>query len=89
MTPTKAQRELWERMRELGCCVDGCGRYSPSIHHIGTGMGGRKDHDQVIPICFDHHQGVEGIHTIGRRLWQKRHGTEQELLAKTLKALEE
>lgn len=70
---------LWEQIRNFGCVV--C--ESPaSIHHIETGMGGRKNHDRVIPLCYCHHQGEDGIHTIGRKKWQAKYGTEQELFEK-------
>jgi len=77
--PTKEQKAKWEKMRALGCVL--CGA-TASIHHCGTGMGGRKDHDKVAPLCHEHHQGKQGIHTLGRKRWQQIYGTEQELMAK-------
>ena len=79
--PTVADRVLWERLRALGCVT--CGAPA-SIHHCFTGMGGRKDHRAVLPLCHFHHQGEDGIHTIGRRKWQERHGSEQELLERVM-----
>lgn len=84
--PTKAQRAKWEKMRSLGCLI--CGA-PPAIHHCETGMGGRKDHDKVIPICQFHHQGAQGIHTIGRKKWQELYGTEQELIEKTNRMIDD
>jgi hypothetical protein len=78
--PTPAQRKKWERIRAIGCII--CSGQA-SIHHCETGMGGRKDHDKVIPLCYAHHQGYIGIHEIGRKLWQEQFGTEQELMEKT------
>ncbi len=75
--PTKKQKERWERLRERGCMI--CGMPA-AIHHCETGMGGRKDHDKVIAICHFHHQGDEGIHKIGRKAWQERYGSEQDLM---------
>lgn len=72
--PTKAQRERWERIRAHGCVI--CGVIA-EIHHCFTGAGGRKDHDKVIPLCHYHHRGGAGIHSIGRREWQRIFGTEQ------------
>lgn len=77
--PTKKQRERWEKIRALGCIL--CGGIA-SIHHLGTGAGGRKDHDKVIPLCWAHHQGSDGIHTLGRKVWQVIYGNEEELLEK-------
>lgn len=76
---TKKQRALWERLREFGCII--CGAHA-EIHHCGTGMGGRKDHDKVIPLSTDHHTGKNGIHTVGRPIWQLAYGTEAELMGK-------
>lgn len=62
--PTKSQRARWERIRELGCSV--C-LMPAAIHHCETGGGGRKDHDKVAALCYIHHQGERGIHTLGRK----------------------
>jgi hypothetical protein len=81
---TKKQRSRWEIIRALGCIATRhdipCGRQA-AIHHCETGMGGRKNHDKVIPLCHFHHQGEQGIHTIGRKAWQEKYRTEQELMA--------
>lgn len=76
--PTKAQRQRWELIRALGCIV--CRAWAAEIHHCGTGAGGRKDHDKVIPLCVPHHRGVFGIHTIGRKRWRENYGSEEELM---------
>jgi len=84
--PTKAQRARWDRIASLGCII--CA--SPAcIHHAMTGMGGRKNHDLVIPLCHNHHQGSQGIHFMGRKAWQKIYGTEQELLDKLERLLQD
>ena len=81
--PTKAQRRRWDRVRGLGCVFhSGACRGPVAIHHAGTGSGGRKDHDKVIPLCWEHHQGKEGIHTLSRRIWAEKFGvTEAQLLS--------
>lgn len=84
--PTVAQRERWLRIAELGCII--CGGV-PAIHHCETGMGRRKNHDRVLGLCFDHHQGHQGVHTLGRRKWESIYGTEQELMAKVSIVLNE
>lgn len=79
--PTKAQRERWGKIAELGCIV--CG--SPAeIHHAQVTMGMRKNHDNVLPLCdFCHRNGGYGyaIHA-GKTEWEARHGTEAALLEK-------
>lgn len=84
MKPTKQQLAIWDEMREIGCIL--CGA-SPHIHHIETGMGRRKNHDRCIPLCHNHHQGKEGIHTLGRKAWQAIYGTEQELHEKVMQLI--
>jgi hypothetical protein len=83
--PTKAQRARWDKMREHGCMI--CGGMA-AIHHCETGMGGRKNHDKVIPLCHYHHQGEQGIHSMARRPWQETYGTEQELMARINKIID-
>lgn len=86
--PTKEEREYWAKLADLGCIVNGCRRRA-SIHHCGTGAGGRKNHSKVIPLCHKHHQGDEGIHTIGRKLWQIIYGTEEYLMNKAREMINE
>lgn len=81
--PTKAQRKRWDKIAQLGCIVTSShcmGRIT--IHHCGTGAGGRKDHDKVIPLCVEHHLGSLGIdgQRMSKREWQRRYGSEEELL---------
>lgn len=79
--PTKAQKARWVRLREYGCLI--CRAHSPSIHHLFTGAGGRKDHDKVAPLCHNHHQGKkDGLHEIGRKAFAARFMSEQEMQEK-------
>lgn len=77
--PTRSQKARWEALRAHGCMV--C-RQPAAIHHLFTGMGGRKDHDKVAGLCWNHHQGPEGIHTIGRKAFAKRFMSELEMQEK-------
>jgi len=84
--PSAEDRKHWERVRELGCIVkDSCCQGYTTIHHCGTRRGGRKDHRKVIPLCWEHHLGANGIDgkRISFREWQERFGTEQDHLAQT------
>lgn len=92
--PTAADRVYWERVRELGCMAGPVGCYGNiEIHHCGTGAGGRKNHRAVAGLCFLHHRGPDGIdgreYGMCKRVWQKTHGSETELLAKVNKLLGE
>lgn len=84
----KSEKEHLNAIANLGCVI--CS--SPAcIHHLrhGMGMGQRNNHYNVIPLCFLHHQGKEGIHTLGTKTWQKKYGSETDLLTKVNKQLQE
>ena len=75
----KAEQEHCKRVAALGCYI--CGA-EPQLHHIrppGTGIGRRSSHFEVIPLCYHHHLGKFSIHN--RKIdFEKRHGTEQQIL---------
>lgn len=94
--PNAAERKHWDKLIKLGCVLhthvnnegfECQGRIT--IHHCGTGAGGRKDHMRVIPLCMEHHLGAKGIDgkRMSRREWQERYGSEEELLARAAKGL--
>lgn len=68
----------------MSCIVHGCTAPS-TIHHCGTYMGGGKDHMNILPLCEKHHlfgsDAIDGK-IISKRAWEKRFGTEEELLEK-------
>ena len=85
---TAAEKAHLQRLAELGCivCLEQFGVASPAeIHHPrnGQGVGQRASHFEALPLCPQHHRhggyGV-AIHA-GQREWEKRFGTERELLA--------
>ncbi len=85
---TKQEEDYHELVAGLGCVV--CRNlnygYSPAnVHHIRTpaGMGQKAPHALVIPLCHEHHQGGQGIHS-GQKSWESLYGTEWELLAQTI-----
>lgn len=86
---TKAERAHLARVQALGCLI--CQRPA-QIHHIraNQGMGQRASNYEVIPLCPAHHQdGGHGvaIHA-GLKTWESIHGTERELLRKTLERVQ-
>lgn len=96
--PNAEEKKHWERVRKLPCIVgpSGCNYQGLPVtrHHCGTGAGGRKDHLKVIPLCWEHHLGADGVDgkRISKREWQLRHGQEDILLLRVdrrLKTLEE
>ena len=63
--PNKKQRDWHEWLRDFGCTE--CLGYQAAIHHIiGSKMklkGCVKPGEwYVIPLCYEHHQGPEGVH---------------------------
>ena len=86
LPPTKAQRERMARIVDAGCivCKRHLGVWSPAtIHHITTGR--KRNHDDTIALCAQHHQtGGSGVALhANRALWEKKYGTQEELLEAT------
>lgn len=87
------ERRYWDAAAKTGCIVGpaGCsGRIT--IHHCGTGAGGRKDHMRILPLCEAHHLGPEGIDgkRMSKREWQVKYVSEAKLmvvLSRKMKAL--
>jgi len=50
-----------------------------NIGYGGMGLRGLSDW-LVIPLCPKHHTGSEGIHVLGIETWEKRFGTQLEML---------
>lgn len=87
---TKAEREWFDAITQLGCIV--CllffkVRSEPERHHLVSG-GRRKGHLESIPLCTPHHRGGmnDGV-LVSRHPWKKAferaYGTEQQLLEQT------
>ena len=92
--PNKKEKEHMDKVQQLGCIV--CklerGIYTPAeIHHI-VGKT-KRSHMRVLPLCFRHHR--EGSYNelfVSRhpfkREFEKRYGTEEELLEKVEQLLQ-
>ena len=87
---TKAEQRHRDRVAALGCalCFRLHGPHKPGpveLHHLRGGGWGRGDYHTLIPLCFNHHRGAEGIHHIGTKLWEREFGvTQRQLLTWTL-----
>ena len=82
--PNKREKKIMSYMAQCyGCIVcrrQGKGFVPASIHHFRSDVGMSQRSKKFIPLCWDHHQHPKyGIHG-GTKSWQKKHGTEQELL---------
>jgi len=93
---TKAEKEHMARVAALGCIAcrnSGLGETPAGIHHLRdkTGVGRRASHFEVIPLCDRHHQtGGYGVaFHAGPAEWERRYGTQRELLEQTLRELKE
>ena len=83
---TKVEKIWRDKVAQLGCFV--CQRPA-NLHHIrnngkgNIGMGRRSSHYEVIPLCYEHHQGNTGIH-LDKINFEKKYGTEKEILKAVL-----
>ena len=96
--PTKAERERFRKLQELGCIVTllFLGEYAePDIHHLTEGY--RLGHSYTIPLSPWFHRGIppdgmtqkEATEELGpslalnKKAFVERFGTERELLEAT------
>jgi len=83
---TKAEKAHKAALAESPCviCVMLHGPHeggNVTLHHLRTGGWGKGDYRTLIPLCFNHHQGKDGIHTLGTKAWERKFGvTQRELL---------
>lgn len=90
----RAQKHMLA-VKELGCIVcrnAGYGNVPADVHHL-LEAGRRIDDFHVIPLCQRHHRaGLNNTFDVSRHPWRKeferRYGTELELLEQTRKLLE-
>jgi hypothetical protein len=87
---TVAELHHKSRVVLLGCamCYHIRGPHDPGpveLHHLRSGGWGKGDFKTLIPLCFNHHRGADGIHHIGTKLWEREFGvTQKQLLDWTL-----
>lgn len=91
---TKAEREHKQRLVDLGClaCLRIHGPHEPGpveLHHLRADGWGKGDYRTLIPLCYPHHRGAVGIHTLGTKAWEREYWPQRELLAQALEMIEE
>ena len=94
-TSTAEEKRIMKRVAEMGCIV--CelfyNVYEPrvQVHHVRANHGwGRSSHKAIIPLCYEHHQGITGVHSMGREQFNDLYGkSEIELLEIVLNRLME
>ena len=72
--------------REVGCMV--CSQPFAHVHHIMEGRTpGRRSSDFcTVPLCYECHEGKDGIHNTRQR-WSLFKASELECLGRTLEAI--
>ena len=90
----KREKEYLSKVADIGCIIcyrSGYAGTPAEIHHIrglGLGMGVRNSHDNVIPLCPEHHRGTSvGYHGMGRKAWEKKHETTEQQLFEQIKEM--
>ena len=93
---TKAEQAHKAALSELGCmvCRKLYGPHDPApveLHHQRGGRGGwgKGDYTTLIPLCYEHHRGNDGVHGLGTKGFPRRYGfTEADLLEQALRMLD-
>ena len=81
--PTVAEKKWMEAVSNYGCIAchqDGL-NVPAEIHHIRkhTGMGLRPSHTRILPLCSVHHRtGKISVH-LGKKAFESKYGTEEQL----------
>ena len=80
----KAERKHLGIIKSLPC--GNCHASAPSAAHHITEGNRRISHYATIPLCYECHQGNQGIHG-DKRLWLIMKNSELKVLANTMEAL--
>jgi len=93
-TVTAKEKRYLAEVARLRCVVcEMMGFYSPDVqvHHVRLNHGwGRSGHFATIPLCWEHHQGKTGVHSMGREQFKQLHGkSEIELMEDVQERLKE
>jgi hypothetical protein len=71
--PTKrhVDRDLLAEFRAKfpTCCLQDCVQPAHPHHLVSRSDGGSDAHENLAPLCFLHHIGVEGWHTLTPAIW--------------------
>lgn len=82
---TAAEKRHLDAVASLPCVV--CGARPVSIHHVRR-YGETRKHSKVVPLCYTHHQGTAGIHTLGKREFERLFMTQDAMLKETQRRLQ-
>jgi membrane-bound lytic murein transglycosylase MltF len=77
---SKAEHDHLNLVASHPCMV--CNSQNVNVHHIRE-SGEPRNHFKCIPLCYDHHQGSpEGLHHLGKKEFERRFGSQLEMLEK-------
>lgn len=84
---TADERKHMARIGSMPCCI--CGAQPVEVHHLRSqvGMGRKASHFQTLPLCTEHHRGQTGFHGLGSKAFERKYGSEHDLLEKVRIAL--
>ena len=89
---TKAEKERLQTIAEMPCyaCFQDGVEMQSEVHHIRkhTGMGLRPSHFDTIPLCSGHHRTNKISVHLGKIEFEKKYGTQQEILKKVNREIE-
>jgi hypothetical protein len=92
---TAAEREHMDKIANMDCIIynGDCAGHTIVHHKTNAGMGLRASHFDTMPICWAHHDAQTSLdfgHSVhkGTKVFEKRYGTQAELLKKTNQMLE-
>lgn len=73
---TKSEKEHKKKLSQMGCvlCIKIYGDHDSGevqLHHLRSSGWGKGGYETLIPLCHNHHQGDEGIHTLGTKAWER------------------
>tara|TARA_A100001011_G_C14055605_1_gene733841 strand:+ start:327 stop:656 length:330 start_codon:yes stop_codon:yes gene_type:complete len=92
---TKAEKKRLQTIAEMPCyaCFQDGVETQSEVHHIrslkrGSGMGLRPSHFDTIPLCSGHHRTNKISVHLGKIEFEKRYGTQLEILEKVNREIE-
>ena len=91
--PTVEEKKYMSQVADYGCIAchqDGL-NVPAEIHHIRkhTGMGLRPSHFNILPLCASHHRtGKISVH-LGKKAFESKYGTEEQLQKQLRERIEE
>ena len=90
---TKLEKERLEIISNFPCyaCFQDGKEVQAEVHHIRkhTGIGLRPSHFDTIPLCYEHHRtGKISVH-LGKKAFESKYGTEEQLQKQLRERIEE